>query len=162
MTNDLLTERRKLLKKRYILSFWQLFAIFIITIYNCVAELLFGNLVIPVSFYLPQFIASYVKSVLNIQSTWVIVILAVLTALIILAIITSLVLSLKYYKSAIFLTVIISLDIIMLIYFGIIGFLTSGFKFFFVINLLAHIWIFHLSVTLKRSAEGLEVLPESI
>ncbi|MBE6607273.1 MAG: hypothetical protein E7633_01765 [Ruminococcaceae bacterium] len=162
MTNELLTQRRKLLKKRFRTSMIQLYAVWIITAFNCVAELILPQLVLPVSFYLPQFFAYYANfSSTAENSRTLIYFLTVLSFAVLILLVFSLIFARKNYKLMNIVTATASIDMIMLIYIGISGTLISGFQAFFIINIFAHVWMLYLSATAYRASEGLEVLPDS-
>ena len=162
MTNELLEQRRTLLKKRFRTSMLQLYVVFAITAYNCVAELVIPSFVLPVSFYLPQFISSYAKFLSNSDGNRTLFVFLVILAFAILLFIGfCLIFARKIYKLMNAVTVTASIDMILLIYIGISGLLVKGLQLFFLINLFAHVWILYLSVTACRSSEGLEVLPEA-
>ncbi len=163
MTNELLEQRRKLLKKRFRSSMIQLYIVLAITAFNCVAELMLPSFVLPVSFYLPQFIASYAKFLSDSGGSHTLYLfLVILSLAIVLFIALCLVFARKNHKLMRIITVISSVDMILLIYIGISGLFLKGWQSFFVINIFLHIWILFLSATAGRASEGLEVLPESV
>ncbi|MBQ5602697.1 MAG: hypothetical protein IIU77_07745 [Clostridia bacterium] len=162
MTNELLSQRRKLLKKRFISSMIQLYIVLAATVYNCIAELVLPGFVLPVSFYLPQFFAYYSRFLSSSGKKGApIYFLAVISFALLILIAVALILARKNYKLMNLVTVVASIDMILLMYVGISGTLISGFQAFFIINLFAHVWILFLSATARRASEGLEVLPES-
>lgn len=163
MTNELLEQRRTLLKKRFRTSMIQLYIVFAVTAYNCIAELVLPSFVLPVSFYLPQFIASYAKVLSDTgDSRAIFFFLVILSLATVLFIFLCLVFARKSHKLMKIITVMVSADMILLIYIGISGLLLKGVQLFFVINLFLHVWILFLSATAGRASEGLEVLPESV
>ena len=163
MTNELLTQRRKLLKKRFTSSMIQLYVVLAATVYNCIAELIIPGFVLPVSFYLPQFFAYYSSflSTSGEKNGALVYFLTVMSFVLIVLIAAALIFSRKNYRLMNLVTVTASIDMILLIYVGISGILISGFQAFFIINLFAHVWIIFLSATARRASEGLYVLPES-
>ena len=162
MTNELLTKRRKLLKKRFKSSMIQLYIVLAATVYNCVAELILPSFVLPVSFYLPQFFAYYSNFLSSAGKKGApVYLLTVLSFAILTALVLALIFARKNYKLMNLVTVTSSIDMILLIYVGVSGTLISGFQAFFIINLFAHVWMLYLSATAYRASEGLEVLPES-
>ncbi len=158
MSNELLIERRALLKKRFKSSTLLLFAVFCVTVYNCVAEFFFPSFVFPVSFYLPQFAANMAKTFSGNVGALVLCTLGCL--ILCAATLSCIVFTRKNYRLASVISVISSIDIVLLIYIGLQSLLTKGFQGFFVINMFAHIGILFLAMRLRRAAEGLEVLPE--
>ena len=162
MTNELLMQRRKLLKKRFKSSMIQLCIVLAATAYNCVAELILPSFVLPVSFYLPQFFAYYSNFLSSSEkSRTLIYFLAVISFALLILIAVAIIFTRKNYRLMNIVTVTASADMILLMYMGISGTLMSGFQAFFIINLFAHVWILFLSVTARRASEGLDVLPES-
>ena len=162
MTNELLAQRRKLLKKRFKSSMIQLYIVLAATAYNCIAELILPSFVLPVSFYLPQFFAYYSNFLSSSEKSRVLIyLLAVISFALLILITVALILARKNYRLMSIVTVSASIDMILLIYMGISGTLVSGFQAFFIINLFAHVWILFLSATARRASEGLDVLPES-
>lgn len=162
MKTELIAQRRQLLKKRFISSMIQLYAVLAVTAYNCVAEIVLPGFVLPVSFYIPQFIASYAKFLSKSgESRALFSLLVILSFMLVLFIAFCLIFARRNYKLLKFINVIASVDIIMLIYFGISTLFTTGWQPFFVINIFLHIWILFTSATACRASEGLEVLPES-
>ncbi len=159
-TNELLSERREFQKKRYVWSLIQLSAILFMTVYDCIAELLFPTFVLPISFYLPQFIITYSQA--TVKNATFFILLTVLAFMIIAFIGLCLSLSRRFYSMISFITAIVYVDFILLIYIGLQSILTKGFEPFFLVNLFLHIWMLVLTSRLRSSAEALEVLPERI
>ncbi len=160
MSNELIAERRSLLKKRFVSSTAQLSAILALSLYNCVAEFLFPAFALPLSFYIPQFIITMANRLTLPEKAVQYVILLILAAAALIFITVCLILSRRYYKLVSFINAAVSIDMILLIYVGLQSLVINGFDAFFVINLFVHIWMFVLVIRLRRASEGLEVLPE--
>ncbi len=157
-----IAERRALLKKRFFWGRIQLAAVLLVTFYNCVAEIVLPTFVLPISFYLPQFLVYYAQNMLDGDGHSVSVYLLCALAFALVALFTfCLIWSKKHYKLVKILTFCAGVDLILLIYFGIMTLFSSGFQLFFVANAFLHIWILYLTVSIPRAAEGLEVLPEN-
>lgn len=159
MSNKLVTERRAFLKKRFKFCLILTYAIFCVTLYNCIAEFFFPTLVLPVSFYLPQFMANMAKTFSD--RIFISVLCALACTALLALLLFCIVRVRKNYRLAGILNVVVSIDVVLLIYIGLQSLLTKGFQSFFVLNLLAHIWMLSLVIRLSRSSEGLEVLPET-
>lgn len=159
MSNELVAERRAFLKKRFKSSILQLYAVFCITVYNCIAEFLFPSFVLPFSFYLPQFASNMAKTLSDNTGTSILCTLACI--LVLMLILACIIFAKKNYQLVNVINTVVSADIVLLIYIGLQSLVSKGFQPFFVINLLAHVWILSLSIRLRRASEGLEVLPET-
>ena len=160
MRSTVIAERRRFLKKRLVRSTIFLSVILALTVFNCLAELFFPALILPISFYLPQFVCSMAARLSLPQSAIAFTLLCILALAIVVLIAVCLIFSRKIYSFVSFLNVVVSLDIVLLLYVGVSSLFINGFDFFFVVNLLLHVWMLSLTIRLRRSAEGLEVLPE--
>lgn len=160
MSNELIIRRREFLKKRFVSSTVQLSVVLALSLYNCIAELLFPAFAVPVSFYIPQFIITMANRLDLPEKAVLYSLLLVLAAAILTFIAVCLILSRRHYTLVSFMNVAVSIDMILLIYVGLQSLVINGFDAFFVINLFVHIWMLVLVIRLRRASEGLEVLPE--
>lgn len=158
MTNELLNERRSFQKKRFISSLVQLSFVLFMTVYDCIAELFFPNFVLPISFYLPQFIITYSQATLGKGPLFILFVVLAFAITVFIGVCLSL--SKRHYGMVAFITAIIYVDFILLIYIGIQSILLKGFQPFFIVNIFLHIWLIVLTIRLRRSSEALEVLPD--
>lgn len=158
MSNELVLERRAFLKKRFRSSSIQLYALLCLTVFNCIAELFFPSFVLPASFYLPQFAANMAAIFSDRPAISALCIIACVALLALIA--SCLMLARKNYRLVSVINLIVSLDIVLLIYIGIQSLFLKGFQPFFLINLFLHVWLIALVTRLRRASEGLEVLPD--
>lgn len=158
MSNNLVAERRTFLKKRFISSIIQLSVVFAWTLYNCVAEIFFPASALPISFYLPQFVVAMASAAVKNRVKFILLLILAAISLLLLA--ACLIMARRNYRLVGLLNIVVSIDMILLIYISLQSLAAKSFNLAFVINLLVHIWMLALVIRLRRASEGLEVLPE--